>query len=467
MSTAASWNCPSCDRRVPPRVDVCRCGTPRATSSPAQAPVTVTADLDPDTGAARRLSGTHGLLVIMVFAALAGGWWWRPAPVATNTQTVATEPAQPAGTPAAIAAPTVPVPEAPVSQTTGDVAASGVTPAPAATPSEPVAASRAALEDIVSRAIVGVVMVDAAGSRGTGFFVAPDLIVTNAHVVGRDSAVTVRLHDGTTRMARVERTAPDLDLALLRAAAVPSSSVLQLGRAEAARVGQEVIAIGSALGLQGTVTRGILSATRQSGTVTLLQTDAAINPGNSGGPLLDRNGAVLGVTTLKVGGTAEGLGFAVSSAHVRAFIDGRVTATRDTRDAPVAAAMAPQLDGGLDASADGRRAAGTAAFERNLQQLAQHAAQIDAQWTRVEQTCRPDVASDGDRAWFALATQAARFSGTDPNCPYWLADLTTASRSFGDAMRAAAEEARRAGVYPGDQRARRRQWRLDWSGFDR
>ena len=92
--------------------------------------------------------------------------------------------------------------------------------------------------------------------------------------------------------------------------------MLPLGQVASVRTGQEVIAIGSALGLQNTVTRGIVSARRQAGRVVLLQTDAAINRGNSGGPLLDRNGVVLGVTTLKMGGQAEGLGFAVAADHV-------------------------------------------------------------------------------------------------------------------------------------------------------
>ena len=97
----------------------------------------------------------------------------------------------------------------------------------------------------------------------------------------------------------------------------------------------------------------------------------------------------------------------------------------------------------------------------------QQAAQIDTQWARVEAACRPDLVREGDRAWFALATRTARVNGTDPNCPYWLADLQAASRAFGEAFRTVAEQARRAGVYPGDQRTMRRQWRLDWSGFDR
>jgi len=337
-------------------------------------------------------------------------------------------------------------------------------PAPLAPADTRAAGSNGALEDIVSRAIGAVVMVEAAGSRGTGFFVAPDLIITNEHVVGRDTSVTVRLHAGGTRMARVERTMADLDLALLRTAASAAVPVLTIGSADTARVGQDVVAIGSALGLQSTVTRGILSAKRQSGAVTLLQTDAAINPGNSGGPLLDRGGTVIGVTTLKAGGAAEGLGFAVAADHVRAFIDGRTPPSAQTAATP---ALVPSLGAGLDGSADGQRTAGTAAFDRNLQQLAQHAAQIDAQWARFESTCRPDAGRDGDRPWFTLATRSPRLIGTDPSCPYWLADLDAATRAFAEAMRAVGEQARRAGVYPGDQRALRRQYRLDWSGFDR
>jgi S1-C subfamily serine protease len=91
-----------------------------------------------------------------------------------------------------------------------------------------------------------------------------------------------------------------------------------------------VVAIGSALGvLQNTVTRGILSAVLTDGGVTLIQTDAAINPGNSGGPLLDRNGQVVGVNTLKLGAAAS-IGFAVAADHVRAIVEGRHAATSST-----------------------------------------------------------------------------------------------------------------------------------------
>src|SRR6185436_8916591 len=116
------------------------------------------------------------------------------------------------------------------------------------------------------------------------------------------------------------------DLAVLQVYnANPAQPTLRLGSASDVRVGQEVIAIGSALGvLSNTVTRGIVSAVRQTGSVTLLQTDAAINPGNSGGPLLDRNGMVIGVNSMGMARQAsEGLAFAVGIDHAVALQKGQ------------------------------------------------------------------------------------------------------------------------------------------------
>ena len=82
------------------------------------------------------------------------------------------------------------------------------------------------------------------------------------------------------------------------------------------------MAIGSPLGLEGTVTRGIVSGIRQIGGVPYLQTDAPINSGNSGGPLLSERGEVLGVNTWKVGKQAEALGFAISVDRLRSVFAG-------------------------------------------------------------------------------------------------------------------------------------------------
>ena len=137
-------------------------------------------------------------------------------------------------------------------------------------------------------------------------------MITNVHVVQNDGYVTLRKSDGTTVNARVESRAPAFDIAILKVATPsPSQVVIPMGSAQSLRPGQEIVIIGSALGtLQNSVSRGIVSGLRTSGGATLVQTDAAANPGNSGGPMLDRNGSVIGITTMGYK-DAEGLNFGV------------------------------------------------------------------------------------------------------------------------------------------------------------
>lgn len=459
MSPAAAWTCPACGRRVPPRVDVCRCGA-HAPAFPADRPTEA-----PPSSSHASPSGTVWLAAITLLVAVVT-FIWRgtvgiapaptPGPAVAAPDTSADPPAAAVASPPTIAPGAVPTPTPVVA----------ITPTPVPTPATAISAATASLEDVIARSLVAVVMVETPTSRGTGFFVAPDVVITNDHVVGHESVVTLRLHDGATRPARVERTATDVDLAVLRVAGGQAPAVLTLGAAESARVGQEVLAIGSALGLQSTVTRGIVSAKRRSGAVALIQTDAAINPGNSGGPLLDRDGIVLGVTTLKAGGSAEGVGFAIAAEHVRAVIDGRTTtaavAASVTTASPGASALPP-----VGATTDDARATNLAALERDIKTLAEQAAQIDAQWERFAPICRPRSTRDGDRAWFSLATAPPVLDGGDANCGRWLGDLTRAAATFTEAMRSVGEATRRAGLLPGDLRSLRRQYRLDWVGFDR
>src|SRR5205085_5963339 len=106
----------------------------------------------------------------------------------------------------------------------------------------------------------------------------------------------------------------------------PNQPTLTMGSGMHARAGQEVITLGTPLGLQNTVTRGIVSAVREVGGLTLVQTDAAIDPGNSGGPLLDRAGQVIGITTMGVrSAVAQGLSFAVAIEHAQALLAGKRT----------------------------------------------------------------------------------------------------------------------------------------------
>ena len=334
------------------------------------------------------------------------------------------------------------------------------TPAPVARPPE------RSIEAIVSRAAPAVVLIRTSDSSGTGFFVTQELLLTNAHVVAGQSFVSVQLAGGDTLQGRVERTSPDLDLAVVRAAApAGSNQVLQLGSAHAVLPGQEVLAIGSPLGLQNTVTRGIVSAVRNTGGVELIQTDAAINPGNSGGPLLDRDGRVIGVTTLKLTRGAESLGFAVAIRHAVPLIEGRAMPMG------LGTAQAPSLQTGFAGGAsetDSARHNGALRFDQTMQQAAQRAEQIDAQFKRFTSNCLVTItAHDGQRAWFVFRDQAPAFRTPDPWCTSLATDFQEYARQFSTFMAEAGEQARRAGVYPGTLRETRRKYRVDWTGWDR
>jgi putative serine protease PepD len=168
---------------------------------------------------------------------------------------------------------------------------------------------------IAARVSPSVVSIDAqtpsGGDTGTGFFIQSDgTILTNNHVVEGSvtsgGSITVNLMNGKSYPAKVIGRDASYDLAVLKIE-VTDAPALQLGDSDQIQVGDTVIAIGSPLGLAGTVTSGIISAknravtsgggTGESSFINALQTDAAINPGNSGGPLVDVNGAVIGVNS--------------------------------------------------------------------------------------------------------------------------------------------------------------------------
>jgi hypothetical protein len=338
------------------------------------------------------------------------------------------------------------------------------------TASVPGADAGSTVEDIVGAASPAVVSVQTASSRGTGFFVRQDLVLTNVHVVGTHSYVTLKLAGGRSLSARVERTAPDVDLALLRVASPPPAQpALALGSTAGLRAGQEVVAIGSALGvLEHTVTRGIISAIRSSGEVRLIQTDAAINSGNSGGPLLDRRGEVIGVTTMKAGGSAESIGFAVAIDHARALIDGRRPPERPTTGRTIAPPpRLPVPSAAVPGSrADDTRAQGEAQYEQAVQALAQRADQLDEYWARFKSSCGATLTGgSGDREWFDVVLRPPASGVAHPQCESWLRDIRQAAGTIADAMRNANERARRQSIYPGFLRETRRRHRMDWGGW--
>jgi putative serine protease PepD len=190
------------------------------------------------------------------------------------------------------------------------------------------------IAELAARLIPAVVSISVSGGggsgTGSGFFLDSNgYILTNNHVVesaARSGRITVETSDNKKYPAKLIGRDSSYDLAVLKIN-VTSAPTLQLGNSDQVMVGDSVIAIGSPLGLSGTVTAGIISSKNRAVTtgngfgessfINALQTDAAINPGNSGGPLVDSTGAVIGVNsaiaTLGVSSQAGsiGLGFAI------------------------------------------------------------------------------------------------------------------------------------------------------------
>ncbi|NER91173.1 HhoA/HhoB/HtrA family serine endopeptidase [Moorena sp. SIO3A2] len=153
---------------------------------------------------------------------------------------------------------------------------------------------------------------------GSGFILSSDgRLITNAHVVEGTEEVKVTLKDGRSFDGQVVGTDPVTDVAVVKIEATDLPTV-NLGKAENLTPGEWAIAIGNPLGLDNTVTVGIISALGRSSSqvgvpekrVSFIQTDAAINPGNSGGPLLNATGEVVGINTA-IRANAQGLGFAI------------------------------------------------------------------------------------------------------------------------------------------------------------
>lgn len=181
-------------------------------------------------------------------------------------------------------------------------------------------------------------------SAGSGIIIGQNdtelLIVTNNHVVEGSDTLTVSFIDEESVEANVKGTDANRDLAVvavelskIKDSTRDKIAVATLGDSEQIQVGEEVIAIGNALGYGQSVTKGIVSATGRSIDgidSSLIQTDAAINPGNSGGALLNAKGEVIGINTAKAAMNAvEGMGYAIPVSEAQATIEGLMN--RETR----------------------------------------------------------------------------------------------------------------------------------------
>lgn len=163
-----------------------------------------------------------------------------------------------------------------------------------------------------------VVVLNTSEGIGTGFLVSSNgYLLTNHHVIGNDTSVSVKMRDGRVLLGNVESVNIEKDLALVK---IFGNKLpwLVLGPLSEASIGTEVLAIGTPEGLDWSVSKGIVSAIRKLPHRTLIQTDTAINSGNSGGPLISlKSGKVLGVNTLGVRkDISEGLNFAVSAQDI-------------------------------------------------------------------------------------------------------------------------------------------------------
>jgi S1-C subfamily serine protease len=454
-----SWKCPACDRRVPTRVQECRCGFQRP--EPDTAPLTEHAETIARSGPSPSLFLVLGA-AIGLGAAVYIVQTKEPAPIAAQARVASSEP--PVAIESAAQQTIAQTSDTFVAPVKGSIVLTG----PAASPSSstPATAPTGSIEDVVSASLPAVASIDTGSGRGSGFFIRSDLVVTNNHVVEGQNSVTLRV-GGAQYTARVMTTSASVDLALLHVYnANPQQATLRLGTAATARPGEEVIAIGYALGaLSNTVTRGIVSALRQAGSVTLIQTDAAINPGNSGGPLIGRDGTVIGINSIGISKqVGEGVAFAIAVDHAIALVNGRPVVAAQT---PIAA-LNQNLGGPSESEA--ARARGERQYDQAVQWAARNSDQIDANWQRNSKLCVASATpTGGDRPWFAVyvpdGIKVARSNAYD--CFAWIGDLKNAANQIKTTLDTAAESARRDGVYPGTIRQIRQKYRMDWAGWDR
>ena len=195
------------------------------------------------------------------------------------------------------------------------VAPAWAQPAAAVSAAQPGSAEDAIIR-IAKQVSPAVVSVSRGNSSGSGVFVRRDgVVITNAHVVGNARTVMIGLADGRRLNGTVAGADPLLDIAIVRVP-ITDAPVAPVGDSDGLEVGQLAIAIGNPLGLERTVTTGVVSAVNRSPRGLqqggLIQTDAAISVGNSGGPLIDSRGRVIGINTAILQGPgASGLGFAI------------------------------------------------------------------------------------------------------------------------------------------------------------
>ncbi|XP_008398247.1 serine protease HTRA2, mitochondrial isoform X1 [Poecilia reticulata] len=193
------------------------------------------------------------------------------------------------------------------------------------------------IADVVEKSTPAVVYIEIVGrhpfsgrevpvSNGSGFIISSDgLIVTNAHVVANKRGVRVKLTNGDTYNATVQDVDPGADIATIKITSTKPFPTLKLGQSSEVRQGEFVVAMGNPFALRNTITSGIVSSVQRgskelglsNSNMDYIQTDATIDFGNSGGPLINLDGEVIGINTMKV---TAGISFAIPSDRVKLFL---------------------------------------------------------------------------------------------------------------------------------------------------
>ncbi|XP_026183412.1 serine protease HTRA2, mitochondrial [Mastacembelus armatus] len=194
------------------------------------------------------------------------------------------------------------------------------------------------IADVVEKSTPAVVYIEIVGrhpisrrevpmSNGSGFIVSSDgLIVTNAHVVANKRGVRVKLTNGEMYYATVQDVDPVADIATIKITTNNPLPTLTIGRSSDVRQGEFVVAMGSPFALRNTITSGIVSSVQRgskelglsNSNMDYIQTDATIDFGNSGGPLINLDGEVIGINTMKV---TAGISFAIPADRLKLFLD--------------------------------------------------------------------------------------------------------------------------------------------------
>ncbi len=268
--------------------------------------------------------------------------------------------------------------------------------------------------DVTENALPSVVQIIAGSGSGTGFIINENgLTVTNRHVVEGNNRIAVRLATGEEYQGSVTERHPSLDLAYVEIDANRRFTPIAIGNSDTIRVGEDVIAIGfplgRSLGLEPTVSVGIISAKRNN----RLQTDASLNPGNSGGPLLDMFGQVAGVVvsrveTNKAGRPVTGIGFAIPINAVKSGLGGQVSRAGRALPTPT---LTPFPAIGLPPNVEATKAAMDA---------------VDAHRRQVERATRTAIEAQQEAERYAASLEATRIAELPTPTPTPLPTATPA-----------------------------------------